>query len=131
MNKRNQSTLLPAARVKRIMQEDEEVGKMAANVPTLIAKATELFLIDIIKKTNEVAESKKSKSVNLTHLLECVNETPEFDFLKDVVQTKINENPPEERKRKGKEDKPDKLKKTSNEDENEESSPELKHEDSE
>ena len=98
--KRNNLLLLPPARVKRIMQEDEEVGKMAAGVPIVISRATELFLIDLIKKTNEVAEEKKSKSVNLTHLLECCKNTPEFDFLVEMVQTKISENPPEERKRK-------------------------------
>ena len=73
---------------------------MAAGVPIVISRATELFLIDLIKKTNEVAEEKKSKSVNLTHLLECCKNTPEFDFLVEMVQTKISENPPEERKRK-------------------------------
>ena len=98
--KRNNLSLLPPARVKRIMQEDEEVGKMASTVPVVISRATELFLIDLIKKTNEVAEEKKSKSVNLTHLLECCKKIPEFDFLVEMVQTKISENPPEERKRK-------------------------------
>ena len=41
----------------------EEVGKMASTVPIVISRATELFLIDLIKKTNEVAEEKKSKSI--------------------------------------------------------------------
>ncbi|KAL7720041.1 DNA polymerase epsilon subunit C [Entamoeba marina] len=116
--KRNTVTLLPAARVKRIMQEDEDVGKMAGNVPLVIAKATELFLIELIKKTNGVAEEKKSKSVNLTHLLECVKQTPEFDFLQELVETRIIENPPDERKRTKKETdepSPKKKKQTNNE----------------
>ncbi|BFU23644.1 CBF/NF-Y transcription factor family protein [Entamoeba histolytica HM-1:IMSS-B] len=97
--KRNTATLLPAARVKRIMQEDEDVGKMSGNVPMVIARATELFLVDLIKKTNTVAEEKKSKSVNLSHLHECVKNTPVFDFLIELIEAKMAENPPEERKR--------------------------------
>ncbi|ELP94160.1 DNA polymerase epsilon subunit C, putative [Entamoeba invadens IP1] len=104
-------TLLPSARVKRIMQEDEDVGKMASNVPLVIARATELFLIDLIKKTNAIAEEKQSKSINLSHLCECVKQNTAFDFLVELVQNKMAENPPEERKRAKKDEKDAKTKK--------------------
>merc|ERR1712196_340059 len=44
-----------AARIKRVMQSDEEVGKIVKTTPLVVAKALELFLTKLFKATAEMA----------------------------------------------------------------------------
>jgi len=48
--KKKYKTRFPMARIKKIMQSDEEVGKIALATPILISKALELFMRDLIQK---------------------------------------------------------------------------------
>lgn len=75
------------ARIKRIMQKDEEVGKVAQATPVviccvapsgtanplslaeiLIAKALEMFLAMLVDESNKVTASRGSKKVEAYHL---------------------------------------------------------------
>ncbi|KAH0850853.1 hypothetical protein HID58_095193 [Brassica napus] len=47
-------TRFPAARIKKIMQADEDVGKIALAVPVLVSKSLELFLQDLCDRTYEI-----------------------------------------------------------------------------
>ncbi|KAL7113614.1 hypothetical protein ACP275_04G071300 [Erythranthe tilingii] len=78
-------TRFPAARIKRIMQADEEVGKIAMAVPLLMSKALELFLQDLCGQTYEVTLERGAKTLNSLHLKQCVRRCGAFDFLKHVV----------------------------------------------
>ncbi|KAL7152003.1 hypothetical protein ABFS83_04G068500 [Erythranthe nasuta] len=78
-------TRFPAARIKRIMQADEEVGKIAMAVPLLMSKALELFLQDLCGQTYEVTLERGAKTLNSLHLKQCVRRCSAFDFLKHVV----------------------------------------------
>ncbi|PSR86734.1 Dr1-associated corepressor like [Actinidia chinensis var. chinensis] len=61
-------TRFPAARIKKIMQADEEVGKIAMAVPLLVSKALELFLQDLCDRTYEITLQRGAKTVNSFHL---------------------------------------------------------------
>ncbi|KAL9272175.1 Dr1-associated corepressor-like protein [Drosera capensis] len=61
-------TRFPAARIKKIMQTDEDVGKMAMAVPALVSKALELFLHDLCRQTHEVTLQRGAKTINSVHL---------------------------------------------------------------
>mmetsp|Transcript_14295 Transcript_14295/g.40478 ORF Transcript_14295/g.40478 Transcript_14295/m.40478 type:complete len:247 (-) Transcript_14295:277-1017(-) len=74
-----------AARIKRIMQQDEDVGKIAQASPILIGKAMELFLEKICADINEVASERGARTINTSHLKECVRRDDLLDFLKDTV----------------------------------------------
>ena len=102
-------TKFPAARIKKIMQSDEEVGKLAAAVPVLVSKALELFLqslvegvADKVRETVPVAATDQKDSTPGSpmtarararssfvclpaHLKKCIETTERFDFLKDLV----------------------------------------------
>ncbi|XP_035545846.1 dr1-associated corepressor-like isoform X3 [Juglans regia] len=78
-------TRFPAARIKKIMQADEDVGKIAMAVPLLVSKALELFLQDLCDHTYEITLKRGAKTMNSLHLKQCVQTFNVFDFLRDIV----------------------------------------------
>lgn len=78
-------TKFPTARIKRIMQADEEVGKVAQQTPIAVGKALELFMVQLVHKSAEVAKEKNSKRISATMLKQAIDSTNEWDFLRDIV----------------------------------------------
>ncbi|XP_069015236.1 dr1-associated corepressor isoform X4 [Embiotoca jacksoni] len=56
------------ARIKKIMQTDEEIGKVAAAVPVIISRALELFLESLLTKACQVTQSRNAKTMTTSHL---------------------------------------------------------------
>ncbi|XP_054039919.1 LOW QUALITY PROTEIN: dr1-associated corepressor-like [Rissa tridactyla] len=71
------------ARIKKIMQTDEEIGKVAAAVPVIISRALELFLESLLRKACHVTQSRNAKTMTTSHLKQCIELEQQFDFLKD------------------------------------------------
>ena len=78
-------TKFPTARIKRIMQADEEVGKVAQQTPIAVGKALELFMISMVSKSADVAKEKGQKRVTAQMLKQVVETDDQFDFLRDIV----------------------------------------------
>ncbi|KAI1378326.1 hypothetical protein F4677DRAFT_391249 [Hypoxylon crocopeplum] len=78
-------TKFPTARIKRIMQADEEVGKVAQQTPIAVGKALELFMVQLVRKSAEVAKEKNSKRITAPMLKQAIGSTNEWDFLQDIV----------------------------------------------
>ncbi|KAI3336462.1 hypothetical protein HD806DRAFT_528067 [Xylariaceae sp. AK1471] len=78
-------TKFPTARIKRIMQADEEVGKVAQQTPIAVGKALELFMVQLVRKSAEVAKDKNSKRITAPMLKQAIDSTNEWDFLRDIV----------------------------------------------
>lgn len=78
-------TKFPTARIKRIMQADEEVGKVAQQTPIAVGKALELFMIQLVTKSAEVARDKNSKRVTPAMLKAVVEADDQWDFLREIV----------------------------------------------
>eukprot|EP00850_Spirogloea_muscicola_P012228 SM000078S22087 [mRNA] locus=s78:302868:304776:- [translate_table: standard] len=78
-------TRFPSARIKKIMQADEEVGKIAQATPVGISRALELFLQDLCDKTYRVTQERGSKTVTVAHLKQCIERHSAFDFLRELV----------------------------------------------
>ncbi|OWP01100.1 hypothetical protein B2J93_6550 [Marssonina coronariae] len=79
-------TKFPVARIKRIMQADEEVGKVAQVTPVAVSKALELFMIALVGGAADKAREKGGKKVTSQHLKAVVLGAPEqFDFLAEIV----------------------------------------------
>ncbi|GFZ49347.1 DNA polymerase II subunit C [Saitozyma sp. JCM 24511] len=77
----------PVARIKKIMQLDEEVGKLASATPVMVSKSLECFLQLLVEETAKEARSRGSKKLTAYHLKATINATPSFDFLRDIVST--------------------------------------------
>ncbi|KAL6073179.1 Negative cofactor 2 complex subunit alpha [Balamuthia mandrillaris] len=85
--KKKYQTKFPMARIKKIMQSDEEVGKIAMATPILMSKSLELFMQDLINEIAAVTKEKKGATMTLPHLKHCVDRNERFDFLADIVQS--------------------------------------------
>ncbi|XP_046499963.1 dr1-associated corepressor isoform X2 [Equus quagga] len=83
--KKKYNARFPPARIKKIMQTDEEIGKVAAAVPVIISRALELFLESLLKKACQVTQSRNAKTMTTSHLKQCIELEQQFDFLKDLV----------------------------------------------
>ncbi|KAJ1734720.1 hypothetical protein LPJ61_000922 [Coemansia biformis] len=89
--RKKDKTKFPVARIKKIMQMDEEIGKMAQATPVLISKSLELFMQSIIDDMSKHARVCNSRKVTTTHLKRCVESTECYDFLKDIVESVIDD----------------------------------------
>ncbi|XP_062821389.1 dr1-associated corepressor isoform X2 [Anolis carolinensis] len=83
--KKKYNARFPPARIKKIMQTDEEIGKVAAAVPVIISRALELFLESLLKNACHVTQSRNAKTMTTSHLKQCIELEQQFDFLKDLV----------------------------------------------
>ncbi|PLN81848.1 histone-fold-containing protein [Aspergillus taichungensis] len=78
-------TKFPVARIKRIMQADEDVGKVAQVTPIAVSKALELFMISLVTKAAREARDRNSKRVTASHLKHAVAKDEVLDFLADII----------------------------------------------
>lgn len=74
-------------RIKKIMQADEEVGKIAQAVPVIISRTLELFVESLLTKSSSITNSRNAKTLSPSHLKQCIISESRFDFLKDLVKT--------------------------------------------
>lgn len=95
-------TKFPVARIKRIMQADEEVGKVAQVTPVAVSKALELFMISLVQGAARVAREKGGKRVTAGCLKRVVEGDEQFDFLSEIVG-KVQENVGREKEKDGEE----------------------------
>ncbi|TBU05017.1 hypothetical protein CWI36_0685p0040 [Hamiltosporidium magnivora] len=65
----------PAARIKRIMQSDEEIGKVSTSAPIVLGKAIELFMKDIIMSSVEISKKNKSSKITMKELENLISES--------------------------------------------------------
>lgn len=90
-------TKFPVARIKRIMQADEDVGKVAQLTPIAVSKALELFMISLVTKAANEAKDRSSKRVTAAHLKGAIAKDEVLDFLADII-SKVPDQPPAGRK---------------------------------
>ncbi|ORY91828.1 histone-fold-containing protein [Syncephalastrum racemosum] len=83
--KKKYKTKFPVARIKKIMQLDEDVGKVAQATPVLISKALELFMQSLIDQACQETRQRHAKRLTAAHLKKTIETVEQFDFLKDVV----------------------------------------------
>ncbi|KAJ2586639.1 hypothetical protein IWW49_003910, partial [Coemansia sp. RSA 1797] len=89
--RKKDKTKFPVARIKKIMQMDEEVGKMAQATPVLISKSLELFMQSIVDDVCKHARVCNSRKVTTTHLKRCIESTACYDFLTDTVEAVVDD----------------------------------------
>lgn len=85
--KKKYNARFPPARIKKIMQSDEEVGKVAAPVPVIISRALELFAETLLGRAKRVTAQRGARTLTPSHLKFCIHSESRFDFLRDLVST--------------------------------------------
>lgn len=83
-------TSFPVARIKRIMQADEDIGKVAQVTPHVVSRALELFMIKLITASAAQANGggaagKGQKRILAQHLKRVIMTDDNFDFLREIA----------------------------------------------
>ncbi|KAM8714125.1 hypothetical protein ACLKA7_014300 [Drosophila subpalustris] len=84
--KKKYNARFPAGRIKKIMQSDEEIGKVAQAVPVIISRTLELFVESLLTKTLRVTNARNAKTLSPSHMKQCIMSEQRFDFLKELVR---------------------------------------------
>ncbi|CAI2167319.1 8125_t:CDS:2 [Funneliformis geosporum] len=79
------TTVLPIARVKRIIKLDEEITTIGTDSTFLIAIAAELFVDYFVKKGVDQAKSEKRKVIRYEDMAYLVKNNENLGFLQDIV----------------------------------------------
>jgi len=85
--KKKYNARFPPARIKKIMQSDEEVGKVAAPVPVIISRALEMFAETLLGSAKQVTAQRGARTLTPSHLKFCIQSEARFDFLRDLVSS--------------------------------------------
>lgn len=101
-------TSFPVARIKRIMQADEDIGKVAQVTPTVVSRALELFMIKLISAAAHEARgpegaggtTKGPRRVLAQHLKRAIKADEQLDFLEELT-SKIPDAPVKAKKEAG------------------------------
>lgn len=78
-------THFPAARIKKIMQLDEDIGKVAQATPVVVGRALEIFMANLVEAGIFEAKRAGVRRISAQHIRTAVENTEQFDFLVDVV----------------------------------------------
>ncbi|KAM4625250.1 dr1-associated corepressor [Polymixia lowei] len=84
--KRRYNVRFPPSRIKKIMQTDTEVGRIATAVPVIISRALEMFLKSLLTKTYLITQSKSSAVVSVAHMKQNIEAEKLFHFLKELAE---------------------------------------------
>lgn len=68
------------------MQADEEVGKVSQQTPIAVGKALEMFMVDLVSKSADMARAKNSKRVTAQILKEVIESDDQWDFLHSIAK---------------------------------------------
>jgi len=83
--KKKYNARFPPARIKKIMQTDEEVGKVASAVPVIISRVLELFAESLLTQANQITMKRGARTLTPSHLKFCIENESKFDFLREMV----------------------------------------------
>lgn len=85
MGRRKGNSAFPVARIKKMMQSDDDVGKIATVTPVLVAKALECMMEQVLTEAAQVARDRHTRTVTPQHLRHCVLSNDAFDFLRPTL----------------------------------------------
>ncbi|XP_037343132.1 dr1-associated corepressor isoform X2 [Pungitius pungitius] len=85
-HKRKYNVRFPPSRIRKIMQKDPEVGRIATAVPVIISRAVEMFLTSLLTGIFAITRSKRGAAVSVTHIKQCVESEKLFHFLTELVE---------------------------------------------
>jgi len=77
---------IPRASVRRIMKLNDEVTIIAADAVVATAKASELFIADILESARKEASSNGRKTIKVDDFIRCIeNNQSKYEFLNECV----------------------------------------------
>uniref|UniRef100_A0A0N4ZT35 tRNA (uracil(54)-C(5))-methyltransferase n=1 Tax=Parastrongyloides trichosuri TaxID=131310 RepID=A0A0N4ZT35_PARTI len=74
------------SRVKKVMQSDEDIGRMMASVPVAIGRAMEHFCEKFLEATSRCVNASSSRTMNPSHMKHAILVNPQFQFLSNIMK---------------------------------------------
>lgn len=78
-------THFPPAKVKKIMQTDDDIGKVSQATPVIAGRSLEFFLALLVKKSYDVAKQMDCKRISGEVMKQTILADEKFDFLRENV----------------------------------------------
>ncbi|KAG8908431.1 hypothetical protein FRB99_006636 [Tulasnella sp. 403] len=79
------STLLPLARVQKIMRADKELSNTSKEAVFLVSCATEAFVQRFARSINQQAHRESRLTIQQKDLASVVHRSPEYSFLQEII----------------------------------------------
>ncbi|ORZ03430.1 histone-fold-containing protein [Syncephalastrum racemosum] len=79
------TTILPIARVKRVIKDDKDVNLINNEATFCVTAATELFMEYLVSEGLNRARKDKRKTIFYKDLASAVSSIEQFEFLEDVI----------------------------------------------
>ncbi|KAK1387921.1 Nuclear transcription factor Y subunit C-9 [Heracleum sosnowskyi] len=76
---------LPLARIKKIMKADEDVRMISSEAPVVFAKACEMFVMELTKRSWLHTEENKRRTLQKNDIAAAISKTDVYDFLVDII----------------------------------------------
>ncbi|BAO41490.1 H2A super family protein [Kluyveromyces marxianus DMKU3-1042] len=78
-------THFPPAKIKKIMQTDEDIGKVSQATPVITGRSLEFFIALLVDKSSKVARDQGSKRISADIMKKTILTDEKFDFLREVI----------------------------------------------
>lgn len=88
--KKKFNSRFPPARIKKMMQSDEDVGKVAWVVPCLISKALEIFSEQLMMTISDEIQSRNARTLSTTHIKAAIKLKDEFLAVRELADGETN-----------------------------------------
>lgn len=76
-------THFPPAKIKKIMQTDEDIGKVSQATPVIAGRALEFFMTMLVQKSSQQARELNTKKITADILKQTIMTDEKFDFLRE------------------------------------------------
>lgn len=86
-SQKKKKTKFPMSRLKKIMQSNEDIGKISSSVPVVASRAIELFLEELVSLTHAEAKKRGSNRLLYEFVRSVISNNPKFGFLKTTDDT--------------------------------------------
>lgn len=73
-------------RIKKVMQSDEEIGRMVASVPVAIGRAMEHFAEKFLQAAAQATQLSNSRTLTPVHMKQAMMANQHFHFLADIFK---------------------------------------------
>lgn len=77
----HRDNVLPLARIKRLMKVEQEVNKVASEVPLLFSRITEIFIEELTLRAWQYTEEGKRRILQRSDICSAVKSSDVYDFL--------------------------------------------------
>ncbi|KAI6186472.1 CBFD-NFYB-HMF domain-containing protein [Aphelenchoides besseyi] len=86
IRKRRFSTRIQPTRVKKVMQSDEEIGRMVASVPVALGSAMEHFAEKLLESAAQCVQFSAARTLAPMHIRHAILRNRHFSFLEELTK---------------------------------------------